>query len=274
MTPFRQLIRQGESGRDVTAVKLAMVSMHVPNSGALVIHGAQRDYAGHSFAGCIRSLQKNHSLHQDGVYGRTTHEIVAPHFTPYDRWLYRTARIRKPVPPPVPATAQAAAKELLALHAEGKYRDDRGTELPQIEATASGHAVWSPLGYYVHLDERILQALCWLIRDQAFKIGTFAMCSDHGADSPMGHAGGHAVDISSIDGYSVASSSAATKGKVVSVLKALHAAPPHLRAWQLISGGYGNHLDSTCEGYTIPGAAFYGPQTMFEHCNHIHLGYE
>ncbi len=272
--PFRQPIREGQSGSDVKAVKRATIAMHIGGSGSMVTRGPHADYAGESFIKVIKRVQKNHSLHQDGVYGKATHEIVAPHFDPYGRQLYRRARIRKPKPPPIPPTAVAAAKELLELHKQGKYHDDRGTELIQIQETAAGHAVWSPLGGYVHLDERILQALVWLIRDKGFTLGTFAMCTDHPYDGPHGHAGGHAVDISSIDGISVTAPLSRSKPKVLALLKALHAAPSHLKPWQLISGGCANVLVSECEALTIPSAAFYGSTTMHEHTNHVHLGYE
>lgn len=275
MIPFRQPIREGVEGRDVLAVKLVMRALHVADAGALIVHGPHRKFAGHSFVRCLRTVQKNHSLHQDGIYGKATHEILAPHFTAYERWLYRTATIRQHEEPPVPSTAKEAAAKLLELHAAGKYRDDRGgSELAQIAATAAGKAVWSPLGYYVHLDERILQALVWLIEDKGFKIGTFAMCSDHGADSALGHSGGHCVDISSIDNISVTAGLSNSKPKVLAVLKALHAAPAHIQPWQLISGGCANVLVPECENLCIPSAAFFGGTTLLEHTNHIHLGYE
>jgi hypothetical protein len=276
MIPYRQPIREGQSGRDVTAVKRAMIAMHVAEAGGMVSRGIHASFAGHSFVTCIRNVQRAHKIRQDGVYGPATHAIIAPHFNTYQRWLYRTAKIRQPVTvPPVPPNAQAAAQKLLELHAQGKYRDDRGgSELAQIQRTARGEAVWSPLGYYVHLDERVLQAICWLIEDKGFKIGTFALTTDHDVDTPLGHSGGHCVDISSIDGISVTAPISSSKPKVIAVLKALHAAPAHLQPWQLISGGCANILVADCEALTIPDAAYYGAETMLEHTNHVHLGYE
>ncbi len=82
------------------------------------------------------------------------------------------------------------------------------------------------------------------------------------------------MDISSIDGVSVTAPLTRSKPKVLALLKALHAAPSHLKPWQLISGGCANVLVSECEALTIPSAAFYGSTTMHEHTNHVHLGYE
>lgn len=273
MTPFRQLIRQGQQGRDILAVKRAMVAMNVPQSGGMITSGKKRSYAGASFTQCVRNVQRMHKIHNDGIYGKQAHGIVAPHFDTYGNWLYRTAKIRQPPVPAVPTTAIGAAKRLLALHEAGKYRDDRGTELAQIQRTANGQGVWSPLGYYVHLDAQVLEALCWLIDQKGHRIGTFALCTDHGPDGPHGHGGGKAVDISSIDGLSVSSSEA--KPKVMAVLNALHSAPAAQKPWQLISGGYANHRDADCSAKSIPGAdGYYGSGTMLQHCNHIHLGYQ
>ena len=94
--PFRQPIREGQSGSDVKAVKRATIAMHIGGSGSMVTRGPHADFAGESFIKVVKRVQKNHSLHQDGVYGKVTHEIVAPHFDAYGRQLYRRATIRKP----------------------------------------------------------------------------------------------------------------------------------------------------------------------------------
>jgi peptidoglycan hydrolase-like protein with peptidoglycan-binding domain len=269
---FRQLIRQGQSGSDVVAVKRALQKMNVPGSGSLNLKLRRRKYAGASFTRCIRTVQRNHKVHQDGIYGKRTHELIAPHFDAYGRLLYRRAKMRKPQRPPVPTTAVGAAKRLLELAKTGKYHDDRGTTIKQLQATAAGRAVYSPLGHYVKIDERVLELLVWLIDQKGFKVGTFALCTDHGPDSPKGHAGGFAVDVSSIDGISILSSS--SKPKVIALLNAMRAAPGALRPRQLISGGVANRRDGDCSALSLPAAdAYYGPATMLQHCNHIHIGF-
>lgn len=268
MIKFRQLIREGESGRDVKAVKLAMRAMHVAGSGGLIVHGTHAKFAGDTFRKCIVTVQKHHGLHADGVYGEKTHAIIAPHFSAYMRWLYRTAAIRKPTHPPVPQSAVDAAKRLLELHGKGKLHDDNGRTVAQILATAQGKAVWSPLGRYVHLDPKVLRTLCYLIDDCGFTLGLYALCSDHFNDGVLGHAGGHAADVSTVD-VSVLSTQAGPH--VHRLLKALHANQTY-KPWQLISGGFANHLDSECESLTIPSASYYGYVTMTQHCNHVHIG--
>jgi hypothetical protein len=85
-----------------------------------------------------------------------------------------------------------------------------------------------------------------------------------------GHAGGLAVDISTIDGHPVNNSSA--RAVVIQVDEQLRNAGA-LRPRQLITGGVGNKIDQTIEALTIPDPAFYGPKTMQDHTNHIHVGY-
>jgi hypothetical protein len=268
MIKFRQLIKPGQDGRDIKAVKRAMRKMHVKNSGALVVN----KHAGHAFVTCIKTIQRNHGLKVDGIYGPTTHGIIAPHFDIYGRYLYRTARIRKAVVPPLTSKdAQVFAKQLLTYNKEGKYHADNSGDLYDIQRTAIGLPVWSQGGYWVHIDYRPLKLLCALIA-AGHKIGTYAICSDHHYDGPHGHSGGLAVDISSIDGKSVASYNAKTV--TLNLAKKIHNMPGDLRPWQEICGGYGNHRDSEISAQSIPAAdSFYGSVTMYQHCNHIHVGY-
>ena len=272
MTPFRQLIRQGQSGADVLAVKRAMVKMHVQGSGGMITSGRQRKYAGQSFITCVKRVQRNLKIRQDGIYGKQTHAEIAPHFGAYERWLYRSASMRQPPRPPAPSTGQDAAKRLVELASKGRFRDDRGTVLAQVKLAAAGKQVWSPLGRYVALDPDMLKALVFLIDVKGFNIGCYAICSDHGPDSARGHAGGHAVDISSIDGISILSSS--VEPKLVAVLKALRGSSEH-KPWQLISGGYAHHRDPDCTAQSMPAAdTYYGAATMLQHTDHAHLGYQ
>lgn len=272
MTPFRQLIRQGQSGADVLAVKRAMVKMHVQGSGGMITSGKQRKYAGQSFTTCVKRVQRNLKLRQDGIYGKQTHAEIAPHFSKYEVWLYKRATMRQPPRPASPTTAQGAAKRLVELANAGKFHDDRGTCLAQIKLAAAGKQVWSPLGHYVPIDDQVLKALVYLIDQKGHKIGIFAVCSDHGPDSARGHAGGHSVDISSVDGISILSGD--SKSHIISVMNDLRNAAGPLKPWQLICGGYANRRDSDISKLSIPSAdAFYGSATMLQHCNHIHLGY-
>lgn len=275
MLKFRQVIRPGEKGKDVKAVKIAYRRMGVIGSGGM----AMTNRAGPAFGRVTRNFQRHHGLKVDGIYGKATHNHLARErrngihaFSAYAAMLYRTARLRHPVEPPAPKlSAQAAARKLKDFHAQGKLHDDSGRIMAQINLTAAGRPVWSAMGRYVHIDKRVLEALVELI-EKGFHIGCFALCSDHHYDGPHGHSGGFAVDISSVNGISVVA-----PGGRANTLKCAehlhHHMPTVLHPWQLICDGYGNMHDPAISALTIPGAAFYGYVTMSQHRNHIHLGY-
>lgn len=260
MLKFKRTLHHGMKGRDVRGVKVALANAGHGHKLAL-----KTRFFGRAMFRQLRAFQKASHLTVDGIYGPTTHDALAPHFTAWATWLYEG----QVVAPTVPGTAQAAAKRLLALHAQGKYRDDRGTELAQIQATAEGKTVTNAAGQHIHIQAKVMQVLCWLIDVKGFTIGTYALCSDHGFDSENGHAGGRAVDISSIDGITVTSS--AVHPSLIRLLHDLQSGP--FVPWQLISGGYANHEDTTCKAFCIPSAAFYGEPTLSEHTNHVHVGF-
>jgi peptidoglycan hydrolase-like protein with peptidoglycan-binding domain len=272
MLEFRQLIRPGQSGRDVKAVKLAYRRMGVQGAGAMQVNKR----AGPAFVHTTKAFQKNHGLKADGIYGRATHNKLVimrrdgkAAFSSWAAMLYRTAAIRQPKVPPAPdMTAAQAARYLLN---SPKYHSDNYGDHLDLVRTSQGLPVWSHAGRWVHIDKRVLQALVFMI-EKGFSIGTFALCSDHFYDGPHGHAGGHSVDISSINGTSVAS--VQSRAHVVALAKLIHSEmPATLRPWQEICDGYGYMHDSEISGYTVPGSYFYGYVTMSQHRNHIHLGY-
>jgi hypothetical protein len=268
MIKYRQYIRPGQSGRDVKAVKRAIEVMHVHNSENL----KNNLFAGSQFVKCVRRVQRNHNLHEDGIYGKATHAIIAPHFDTYGRLLYREARLRKPKYPPLPeGNAVELAHELLHYHSVGKYRTDNSGDLYDIQRTAQGLPVWSPLGYWVHLNKQPLELLVWLIK-QDLVIGTFALCSDHHTlDGPHGHNGGFAVDIDSINGIAIASQSAKARDLTLRVTRLIrYHTPAALRPWQLICNGYGNMYYQPIAACTIGSYNYY---TLRAHRGHIHAGY-
>jgi hypothetical protein len=257
---FKRTLHRGMQGRDVKGVKIALAHAGYGSKLTLKTRGF-----GPAMFTQLKRFQKSSGLVADGIYGPTTHKTLTPHFTAYARWLYEGQKVA----PAVPGSAQAAAQRLLELHAQGKYRDDRGTELTQIQATAEGKTVTNAAGQKIHIDAKVMQVLVWLIDVKGFKLGTFALCSDHGFDSESGHAGGRAVDVSSIDGITV--NAAAVKPALLRLLHDLQTGP--YRPWQLISGGYAGHEDPACLVLCIPSAPFYGEPTLSEHTNHVHVGY-
>lgn len=267
MIAFKQEIFPGDVGADVLAVKQAMRRMGVQGSGALNM--SRR--AGPAFVKGVTLVQRHHSLTSNGRYTEATHMVIAPHFTKADAQLYGKATLRKHHASPAESgDAAEAAKRLLALAKQGKYHADNPGDMDDIEDTAAGRAVHSQHGGMVHIDARVLQVLVHLI-ELGHTIGTFAICSDHHDDGPNGHAGGKAVDISTVDGHSVASPS--SRASVLKIDRALGKAG-HLQPRQLISGGCGNVRDAEISALCIPAAdSFFGKDTMQDHCNHIHVGY-
>jgi hypothetical protein len=267
MAPFRQLILPGDRGSDVTAVKRAMRRMKVPGSEA--VKGGQA--AGPPFVAALRSAQEGAGLSVDGKYGEESHRLISPHFSKVDERLYLEAAIRPRIAGPAPsAGAVTAAKRLLKFETEGKYHADNSGDLADIRATAEGRPVHSQSGQFVHIDERVMRVLLFLIR-KGHTIGTFAICSDHHDDGPHGHAGGMAVDISTIDGHALALASA--REQALTVDRELHRAGA-LVPRQLITGGVGGARDAEISALSIPAAdSFFGSGTMQDHCNHIHVGY-
>lgn len=272
MVKFRQVIRPGESGRDVKAVKIAYRRLGVKGSGAMNMSKK----AGPAFVDTTEKFQFHHGLKPDGIYGEMTHKRLteAKRWTAYMNLLYRTARLRHPVEPPVTKlSAQAAARELLNFHARGEFRDDRGTIMAQIKATAEGKPVWSPAGRFVYIDRRVLELLVFLV-EKGLHIGCFALCSDHFYDGPQGHSAGNCVDISSVNGITVASGSPIARSNTLKAAQALaHEMPATLKPAQLICDGYGYVHDSSIAACTIPSAGYYGYTTMSQHRNHLHVGY-
>jgi hypothetical protein len=268
-TPYRQPIWPGDEGADVKAVKRAFQRMGIQGSGGLVIDNR----AGPQFVLVLDRLLRQHGLRADHEYGPQAHALVAPHFDLYGVSLYRKARIRTHKPPPLPVfseSAKQAALELLQLRELGRYRADNPGDLRDLQATADGKHVWSQGGYYVMLDPRPLRLLVWLIRMHGYRLGTFALCSDHHFDGQHGHSGGLAVDISSINDIALASDAA--HGLARAVASTIRNSS-NARPWQLITAGTGYVWHTDLEGLCIPSASFYGWTTLSEHRNHIHVGY-
>lgn len=271
MIEFKQVILPGEHGRDVRAVKRTMkLHMRVEGSGKM----GESDVAGHAFVQCINHILKNHGYKQDGKYGKLAHGIVAPHMDAFSRLLYKRAKLRQHdnFPPITEMGAQAAAKALLDEHTRGHYHADNPGDLYDIQRTAKGLPVWSPLGYWVHLDKRPLEIILWLIRKHDFKIGTYAICSDHHTiDGRHGHNGGHAIDIHSINGVQIGAYSTAARELTTKVARLIrHDAPAGLHPWQQICNGYGGVYNSEIAACTI---GSYNYPTLVAHRNHIHVGY-
>jgi hypothetical protein len=168
-------------------------------------------------------------------------------------------------------TSAQLGQKLLAELGKGWF-DDNGRGKAQLEKIAKRQKLNGAEGQ-VSLDARTIRVILWLI-DQGYTIGTFSWCEDHSDDGKDGHAGGHAVDISSINRVSIATDSTQAKVNTMTVARLLNGLTGDLAPRQLICGGYGNKRDAIISALSIPAAdAFYGAVTMQQHTNHIHVGY-
>jgi len=170
------------------------------------------------------------------------------------------------------------AKQLVSLYGHRWTDISSGNGLAQMQATEAGNPVVGPLGA-VYLDEKVIAAILWLIQDQGYTIETSSWCVGHPNDGMSGHSGGHAVDISSINGIAINSNSQQTYNLTYAVAKDLHDLTGQLAPRQLITGGYGGHRDMSLTALCITDPrglnpdTYYTPGVMAQHCNHIHLGY-
>jgi len=163
------------------------------------------------------------------------------------------------------------AGQLISFHRQGKYSDDNGRQMAQLQKIVLGQKWTSQCGTVVEPDPRIFEVLIWLI-NLGYSIGTYAWCEDHHCNAGL-HPKGRAVDISSINGHSIGSDSASGP-LVIAVDKLLnYNVPPGLKLTQLISGGFAGHSDFQCRSLTIPNTGYYGEATMAQHLNHIHVGF-
>ena len=168
-------------------------------------------------------------------------------------------------------SAMQLATELLR-HYGRTWRDDNGLGKAQIEQVALGMPLYHPSRGQVYMSPGPIRAVLWLI-SKGYTIGTYAWCTDHSDDGPDGHAGGKAVDISSINTKAINIDTNEVYQLTLAVATDLHDATGDLAPRQLITGGYGGHRDMTLSALSIPAAdSFYGSETMGQHCNHIHYG--
>lgn len=196
---------------------------------------------------------------------------------------------KRDVPPasatsgPVKGPTGSAQQLLNLLGKTPGWRDDRsGQEADQIRSIAQGIQVTNRGGQKVWIDGRVIRVLLWLIEDNGYGVGTFAMCSDHSYHTSEGrvsaHPAGRAVDIDSMDsggsGWAyIGQSDSRNYGNVIGMMNLLRAAPGDLLPKQLICGGYGGIRNAEITALSLPSGDYYDSKTLGEHTNHIHVGY-
>ena len=178
------------------------------------------------------------------------------------------------------ANAQLAQK-LLDYQNTGQYSCDNIGDCADLQKIVSGQSLAGSDGCQATtLDAHVLKLLLYIIGN-GFKVGTYALCGDHSFDSPGGHSGGFAVDISTVNGASLAQDTPQAASEGLMMDQFLNNLPPELHLSQQISYGYG-------EQYSQPMAALqqYGGKLCDTNCvsiytlavenqhkNHIHVGF-
>lgn len=176
-------------------------------------------------------------------------------------------------------SAKDAAKAILNLYyASGQYRDDNGTNLPQLRKIAAGQKLHSQCGEDVVMDPGVLNGLLALLA-AGFQVGTFAFCEDHHCYSSMGpppvksqHSVGKAVDISSLghpaELVSFGAIGNGDEGMTRLIKKAMVLLQP--RAWDLFCNGNGSTMADVQALQKDNGRNVSGT-IVGDHTNHIHF---
>jgi hypothetical protein len=179
--------------------------------------------------------------------------------------------------PPLASGRVAMAKRILEFYRLGRYFDDNGHQISQIQRTADGLMLrpgvlaGGQCAPDVYLSENTLGAILILL-ENGFLVGTFALAEDHYCGTQ--HAQGRAVDISSLgilatgryvlNTYSAAATEVAKQG-----MKML--APPNYQVWDLICNGVGRY-DSSVQALQYDNGRPRGGIWEGDHTNHIHWG--
>jgi hypothetical protein len=176
--------------------------------------------------------------------------------------------------PSIAGDAATLAHRLIQLYSHGWTDDHTGYQ--QMQATGAGKPLYFN-GTEVHLDPKIIALVIYLITEKNYQIHTSAWCTDHPRiDSPRGHNGGHAVDISRLNGVRVDTLSPQCYQLVLGMDQLLNGLRGFLEPRQVISGGYGNTRDKVLASYCLPPGSetgYYDEGTLAGHCDHIHVGY-
>lgn len=91
VVPFKRLIQQGTTGRDVVAVKRALKAAGYGKG--IVVNPRFGNYA----AADLARFQKAHGLKPDGEYGPKTHAKLVAFMDAWGRWLYTHTRVKPPM---------------------------------------------------------------------------------------------------------------------------------------------------------------------------------
>lgn len=192
---------------------------------------------------------------------------------------------------PLPdGTNAELAKKILSYRASGKYSCDNSGDCADLERVANNQSLQGVGNCLADtLNPKVLKAILYSIEGGGFKVGTYALCSDHPpCGNTRGHCGGNAVDFSSVNGVSIGTRSTQSRTNALALAKFLSGQQGALQPRQLITAGYGPNgnpanYDDAFLSLEIPNSAWYGGKCSgpysssgcvnIGHINHIHLGY-
>lgn len=166
----------------------------------------------------------------------------------------------------VGSVRQVAAR-ILEYHKNGRYRDDNGSQLSQLEKMAAGKKLLNQCGSKVYMDPRVLSFLLWLL-DNSIMVGTFAFVEDHYCNQGQ-HPLGQAVDISSLGEnlrwYPLNTPNVNARRLAMDVMQQAR----DFGAWDLICNGIGK-TDPAVQKLQIDNGKTRGGTWETDHIDHMH----
>lgn len=165
-----------------------------------------------------------------------------------------------------------AATKILDYHKQGRYRDDNGRQLAQLQKVAAGLSLHSQCGTTVYMDKGVLNALLLLL-DSDYLIGTFALCEDHHCNDGQ-HPKGQAVDISSIGRLSSGWGVVGDRNTVTTAIMETAMLALQPLAWDLLCNGNGV-VDPSIQVMQVDNTSILGRPArsiVSDHIDHMHFG--
>jgi len=164
-------------------------------------------------------------------------------------------------------SAQQVAGRILEYHENGRYHDDNGLQLAQLQKIARGQKLRNQCGVLVQMDSRVLSFILWLL-DNGMMVGTFALVEDHSCNDGQ-HPNGQAVDISSL-GENLRWYPLNTPNEnATRLLKDAMRMAREFGAWDLICNGCGRN-DPQVQALQIDNGKQRGGRWWSDHTNHFH----
>lgn len=178
-------------------------------------------------------------------------------------------------------TSAQLAQKLLDYQSTGQYHCDNSGDCADLQKIVAGQSLAGSSGCQAStLDPRVLKLLLYIISN-GYKVGTYALCGDHSFDSPQGHSGGFAVDISTVNDASLSQDTPRVASEGLKMNQFLNNLPAELALRQQISYGYGEQYYQPMAALQQFGGKLCGSSCVSiytltvenQHKDHIHVGF-